>query len=173
MRPIARRLKARLPDSFELEDLIQIGLLRLWEAAGELDPSRTATLAAYLRMRIRGGMIDSLRDKDRWAMATHEELPVVPVRDPALTVEQRMIAQDEFTAARNAIRAKAKRVKDAIADPDPKFRPLSKRQRKILELRYEQSMTLEAAGRKLGISKGGSRELEQRALANLRRKLAA
>ena len=61
---IAYHLAARLPSHFELDDLIQSGMIGLLEAAGKFDPSRGASFATYAGIRIRGAMLDDVRKRD-------------------------------------------------------------------------------------------------------------
>lgn len=63
---IAFHLKARLPDSVELDDLVQAGMLALLEAAANFEDGHGASFATYAGIRIRGAMIDALRATD-WA----------------------------------------------------------------------------------------------------------
>ncbi len=61
---IAHHLSARLPDSVELDDLMQAGMIGLLEAAGNFDASRGASFDTYAGIRIRGAMLDEVRKQD-------------------------------------------------------------------------------------------------------------
>ncbi len=63
--PIARRVKTRLPPSFELADLISEGTVGLIHAADRYCPrSHNGTpFSAYARQRIHGAIVDSVRRK--------------------------------------------------------------------------------------------------------------
>ncbi len=175
VRPIALRIKSNLPASIELEDLIQIGLLTVWLEADKYQPRRAATFPYYIRLRVRGAMLDAIKGRE-FREATHDELDLerLQLADGRRTVEERTIAREELRGVQRAHQAEMKRVADAMADPDTKNHPLSKRQQKVIKLRYAGAgMTQKAAGRKLKISQAASRELELRALRNLKRKLAA
>jgi RNA polymerase sigma factor for flagellar operon FliA len=63
---IAERMAAKLPASVEREDLIGAGILGLIDAADKFDSSRDILFKTYAEMRVRGAMLDSLRDLD-WA----------------------------------------------------------------------------------------------------------
>ncbi|MEZ5560805.1 MAG: RNA polymerase sigma factor FliA [Pseudomonadales bacterium] len=63
---IAHHLMGRLPDSVQVEDLIQAGMLGLLEAASKYDGSRGASFETYAGIRIRGAMLDEVRRGD-WA----------------------------------------------------------------------------------------------------------
>jgi len=66
VRRMARRLAQRLPTQFELDDLISVGVMGLMDAAGRYRPSTGVPFEAFARRRIRGAMLDALRDLD-WA----------------------------------------------------------------------------------------------------------
>ncbi|MDD5404362.1 MAG: RNA polymerase sigma factor FliA [Sulfuricella sp.] len=63
---IAHHLAARLPSCVEVDDLIQAGLIGLLDAVGNYDPSQGAQFETYATQRIRGAMLDELREAD-WA----------------------------------------------------------------------------------------------------------
>ncbi len=63
---IAHHLAARLPSSVQVDDLIQAGLIGLLDAIGHYDQAQGAQFETYATQRIRGAMLDELRDAD-WA----------------------------------------------------------------------------------------------------------
>lgn len=63
---LAHLLAARLPSSVQVEDLIQAGLIGLLDAVGHYDQSQGAQFETYATQRIRGAMLDELREAD-WA----------------------------------------------------------------------------------------------------------
>lgn len=63
---IAYHLAGRLPSSVEVDDLIQAGMIGLLEAASHFSSDRGASFETYAGIRIRGAMIDALRQLD-WA----------------------------------------------------------------------------------------------------------
>lgn len=63
---IASQLYARIPAGIELEDLVHTGVLGLIEAVGRYDPSKGSCFATYASLRIRGAILDELRNLD-WA----------------------------------------------------------------------------------------------------------
>lgn len=66
VRRIAHHISMRLPQTVELEDVIQAGLIGLIEASRKFDPSHGASFETYAGIRIRGAMIDQVRPCD-WA----------------------------------------------------------------------------------------------------------
>ncbi len=63
---IAERLAARLPSSIEVDDLINTGVLGLIDAIDKFVPDRGVKFKTYAEFRIRGAMLDYLRQQD-WA----------------------------------------------------------------------------------------------------------
>jgi RNA polymerase sigma factor for flagellar operon FliA len=66
VKTIASRLAQRLPSQVEVVDLISVGVLGLIDAAGRYQPATGVPFDAFARRRVRGAMLDALRDLD-WA----------------------------------------------------------------------------------------------------------
>lgn len=64
IRFLALRMKARLPRSVELSELISAGTLGLMEALGKFQPQFGIRFESYAENRIRGAMLDELRRMD-------------------------------------------------------------------------------------------------------------
>ena len=63
---IAHHLVARLPDSVQVDDLIQAGMIGLLEAGSKYEKGKGASFETYAGIRIRGAMLDEIRRGD-WA----------------------------------------------------------------------------------------------------------
>jgi RNA polymerase sigma factor FliA len=61
---IALHVRSRLPDGIELDDLVQVGLIALLEAARAYAPDKGASFETYAGIRIRGAMLDEVRRTD-------------------------------------------------------------------------------------------------------------
>lgn len=61
---IAHHMMLKLPNSVQVDDLIQAGMMGLLEAAGRYDELRGAQFETYAAQRIRGAMLDELRSSD-------------------------------------------------------------------------------------------------------------
>jgi RNA polymerase sigma factor for flagellar operon FliA len=66
VRAIAARLRASLPVHVELDDLMHAGVLGLIDAATRYDEGKDVSFQTYAKHRIKGAMLDSLRQMD-WA----------------------------------------------------------------------------------------------------------
>lgn len=65
VKKVALHLSYKLPKSIQLDDLIQVGMIGLIEAARRFDPSKEASFPTYARIRIRGTILDELR-RNSW-----------------------------------------------------------------------------------------------------------
>jgi RNA polymerase sigma factor for flagellar operon FliA len=61
---IARRIHLRLPPHVPLDDLVHSGVLGLMDALEKFDPGKNVPLKSYAQFRIRGAILDSLRQLD-------------------------------------------------------------------------------------------------------------
>jgi RNA polymerase sigma factor FliA len=61
---IAARIRDRLPQHVDLEDLVSAGVIGLIEASRSFDRSKEAQFKTFAKFRIRGAILDSLREID-------------------------------------------------------------------------------------------------------------
>jgi RNA polymerase sigma factor for flagellar operon FliA len=66
VRAIAGRVRESLPVQVELDDLVHAGILGLFDAVQKYDPGKRVVFHLYAKHRIRGAILDSLRQLD-WA----------------------------------------------------------------------------------------------------------
>jgi len=66
VRLVARKIHERLPDSVCFDDLLSAGVVGLIQAIDNFDPRQNVKLKTYAEFRIRGSILDSLRETD-WA----------------------------------------------------------------------------------------------------------
>ena len=60
----AERLRSKLPDKVELDDLISAGIFGLMDAIDAFDPTRGVKFETYCSPRVRGAILDELRSMD-------------------------------------------------------------------------------------------------------------
>ena len=102
VRLIARRIHARLPESVNLEDLISTGIIGLISAIDHFDPQRNVKLKTYAEHKIRGAILDSLRDLD-WAPRARRK-QARQIEAAIMTASQRLHrepAEEEIAAELN------------------------------------------------------------------------
>jgi RNA polymerase sigma factor for flagellar operon FliA len=64
VKKLAFQLKAKLPPSVELDDLVQAGMIGLLDAINRYEDTHGAQFETYAAQRIRGSMLDELRSAD-------------------------------------------------------------------------------------------------------------
>lgn len=217
VRRIAWCLKARLPASVELDDLVQVGLMGLMAAAERFDGGAGVPFEAFAAPRIRGAMLDELRSAD-WSSRSerrHRRSADAAVcrlqhelgRSPteAEIAEALGLEPEVFRAqSRHALGTQLIHFDDldgAAADDDAADCPgaagdelanpmsrlinrrrheavyhavqrLPERERRVIDLYYEQGKTFRENGEVLGLSESGAFRLHREAIAHLRRQLA-
>lgn len=71
---IAYHLLHRLPSSVQVDDLIQAGTIGLIEASKHYDASQGASFETYAGIRIRGAMLDEVRQGDWAPRSVHRKM---------------------------------------------------------------------------------------------------
>lgn len=100
---IAHHLAARLPSSVDVDDLIQAGVIGLLEAARHYNGERGASFETYAGIRIRGAMLDELRQTDWAPRSVHRREREVSEAIRAIEQEQGRDARDQEIAERLGI----------------------------------------------------------------------
>ena len=96
---LAQRLACRLPASVCLDDLISVGVLGLMDAIAKYDPTRSTTFKTYAEWRIRGAMLDELREWDWVPRSVRQKEQALTHAYAALACQQGRPADDEDVAA--------------------------------------------------------------------------
>lgn len=155
VRPAARRLIAGLPACFELDDLVSEGVLGLMKAAASYNPALGVPFPAWALVKIRGEMLQYVRDEAR----RHTEELFELTAEQALQTEP--FAETDAELSREGVMQHVRHAWDALPP----------RERKVLYWYYVRQQDMRAIGEQLGISKGRVCHLHKRALALLRREL--
>ena len=95
----AQRLASRLPASVCLEDLMSAGAIGLMDAMEKYDPTRGTTFKTYAEVRIRGAMLDALREWDWVPRSVREKERALTQAYAALERQHGRPADDEEVAA--------------------------------------------------------------------------
>src|SRR5574340_1029534 len=85
---IARRVHDRLPVSVSIDDLVSVGTIGLIAAIDHHDPAQGVQLKTYAEYKIRGAMLDSLREMD-WA-SRQKRRKVKEIEAAIAAAEQRL-----------------------------------------------------------------------------------
>src|SRR6476620_8803303 len=110
---LARRMAASMPNSIDIGDLVQDGVLGLIDAAHRFDEARGIKFETFAERRVRGAMIDALR-RDAWPRgvrrvrrqleAAREELRRELGAEPTLSDLAKRVGADESRLERTIIR---------------------------------------------------------------------
>jgi RNA polymerase sigma factor for flagellar operon FliA len=110
---LARRMAASMPNSIDIGDLVQDGMLGLIDAAHRFDEERGIKFETFAERRVRGAMIDALR-RDAWPRgvrrqrreldAAREALRRELGHEPSLAELAARIGSDEKRLSRRIVR---------------------------------------------------------------------
>jgi RNA polymerase sigma factor for flagellar operon FliA len=71
---LAHQMKAKLPASVEVDDLVQAGMIGLLDAISRYEENHGAQFETYAVLRIRGAMLDELRNNDWMPRSTRQNM---------------------------------------------------------------------------------------------------
>ncbi len=99
VKKIALHLLAKLPDSVQLDDLTQVGLIGLLSASKSFDPTKGAKFETWAGTRIRGAMLDEVRGSDWTPRSTAKQLREVAAAIRELQAQNQRPPTDREIAA--------------------------------------------------------------------------
>ncbi|MDL2284960.1 RNA polymerase sigma factor FliA [Oxalobacter sp. OttesenSCG-928-P03] len=88
VKKLAHMMRARLPPSVEVDDLIQAGMIGLLDAASRYEEVHGAQFETYAMQRIRGAMLDELRSNDWMPRGMRQNMR--KIEDAIHTLQQRL-----------------------------------------------------------------------------------
>jgi len=104
---LAHQMKAKLPPSVEVDDLVQAGMIGLLDAINRYEENHGAQFETYAVLRIRGAMVDELRSSDWMPRSTRANMR---------KVEQAMAALQQQLGRPPSESEVAKSLKLSLAD---------------------------------------------------------
>lgn len=160
------------------EDLVAWGILGLVQAAQRYEPESGATFGAYAARRVRGQVLDALRERDPLTRSARKAFRQARERDPELPAPVVEISLDAYletgrdptsngspggdvTSCRAARDRRWTHVANAL-DALPVI------ERTVLVLSYARGLTLREIGARVGLSESGVCRLRARALRHVR-----
>lgn len=199
-RHLATKLARELPGVVPLDDLVAAAHLGLVDAANRYDPSRGAQFTTFAHYRIRGAILDHVRDatasmphyRARLASAAAIDSLVEERLGPAVTEVSRAdaaLALDallgEMATVYTLAEIATETAQEAPLDPESNalavdrrrklegaIDALPEREARLLRAMYFEHMTLEQAGAAMGLSKSWTSRLHAKSVASLRERLA-
>lgn len=91
---IAHHLMNRLPDSVQVDDLIQAGMLGLLEALKNFDATQGASFETFAGIRIKGAMLDEVRRSDWTPRSVHKNSRMISEAIQAIESKTHSEARD-------------------------------------------------------------------------------
>jgi RNA polymerase sigma factor for flagellar operon FliA len=168
---IARAVSRRLPSTVEIDELVNDGVVGLIAALRRFDSTRGVGFSTYAGHRIRGAMLDGLRERDPLPRAVRRALktscadgsrpPSMPFLDLecAMSIPIDQEHEPESLAVEADLR---RRVWEGLAALPP-------RDREVLVLRMVRGLTLREVAARLSLSITRTVEIQARGICRLRR----
>ncbi|HKW77574.1 MAG TPA: sigma-70 family RNA polymerase sigma factor [Candidatus Limnocylindria bacterium] len=171
-RAVARRSLSPKCTPEDREDLLAWGVVGLVQAARRYREGGRASFAAFAARRIRGQVLDALRDADPLPRAARREWRAHGRRNDPFPIQS---LDDWIDRGRETFRPLRAEPASASAR-DPRWGDvrralglLSALERRVLVLHFQHGLTLREIGLRVGLSESGVCRVRARALAKLRR----
>jgi RNA polymerase sigma factor for flagellar operon FliA len=178
VRQIAGGFQRKLPRNVLRDDLVAAGMSGLWDAVRKHGHEATGNFDWYVRVRIRGAILDELRAQD-WlprraraaaaeaAQASGSKLsgaPVVLRFDEVSESEQaRCLTAGESSNTERTVEANFVKARLALA-----LEQLPERERRIVAMHYFRGIKFKDLGEMLGVSEPRISQLHSRAMVRLK-----
>jgi len=177
VRQIVGGFQRKLPRNVLRDDLIAAGMSGLWDAIRRQDGQCDDSFEWYVRVRIRGAILDELRAQDwlprraRAAAAEAQESgntsiappSVVRLEDVSEWEQGRALGSSEGSSSESAVHQKF--VGEALARA---VEQLPERERHIVSMHYFKGIKFKDLGAQLGVSEPRISQLHSRAMKRLR-----
>ena len=159
------------------EDLLAWGVLGLVQAARRYEPAAGASFGAYAARRVRGQVLDALRERDPLTRTARRAFRLARERDPGLPAPVVEVSLDAYLeAGRDPTGTPVKACRAApdrrLAGVAAALRSLPEIERTVLVLSYGRGLTLREIGARVGLSESGVCRLRARALRRVRARCA-
>ena len=198
IRFLALRLKAKLPRSIELGELISSGTLGLMEALGKFRPQLGIRFETYAESRIKGAMLDELRrldwfprvldeamrkvEHEQGRQATEDELQKITGLDMRDVRQGLEALQNQLWISLDAIQDtisgegpeggepfRSTALQELIERVAPLIDRLTPREKLVLSLYYTDELNMRETAEVMGITEGRVSQLHSQALSRLRK----
>lgn len=178
VRQIAGGFQRKLPRNVLRDDLVAAGMSGLWDAIRKHGHEESGNFDWYVRVRIRGAILDELRAQDwlpRRARAAAAEAaqaagcstsspPVVLRFDEVSESEQaRCLTAGEASNTEKTVEANFLKARLATA-----MKQLPERERRIVAMHYFRGVKFKDLGQMLGVSEPRISQLHSRAMGRLK-----
>jgi RNA polymerase sigma factor for flagellar operon FliA len=157
------------------EDLVAWGVVGLVQAARRYREDVGAPFGAYAARRVRGQVLDALRERDPLTRSARRAYRAAREQDPDLPPPVLEVSLDRCVAAgldpqpARTCRARQDRRWAGVAR---ELRQIDPVERKVLVLSFARGLTLKEIGAQIGLSESGVCRLRARALRHVRARCA-
>lgn len=107
---VAGRLRTRMPDTVEQDDLVSDGVLGLMDAIERFEPARGLSFQTFAVPRIRGSIIDGMRSMDFVPRSVRDKLRLV--HRAQVTLEERLGRAPEDTEVAHEVGIPVQQLRD-------------------------------------------------------------
>jgi len=173
--PYARAVASRAIDArcrgADREDLVAWGVVGLVQAARRYREGSEAGFGAYAARRVRGQILDALRERDPLTRSARRAFRVARETDPDLPSPAVEVSLDRYMehGAEPPTVARCRARRDERWDRVwAELRSLPAVERQVLVLSYGRGMTLREIGERVSLSESGVCRARSRALVRLR-----
>ncbi|MES2534876.1 MAG: RNA polymerase sigma factor FliA [Pseudomonadota bacterium] len=114
VKKLAHQMKARLPPSVEVDDLIQTGMIGLLDAVNRYEEMLGAQFETYAVQRIRGAMLDELRSTDWLPRKMRQDMRKIELA--MTTLQQRLVRPPTETEVAAELKLTLASYQEMLAD---------------------------------------------------------
>ncbi len=114
VKKLAHQMKAKLPPSVEVDDLIQAGMIGLLDAVNRYEETHGAQFETYAVQRIRGSMLDELRSSDWMPRSMRQNMRKIEVA--MNTLQQRLGRPPNETEVAKQLKLSLVEYQDLLTD---------------------------------------------------------
>ena len=86
---VAQRVKSRIPDHIEYDELRSVGFIGLMEAIERYDDDKNVPFRVYAEIRVNGAMLDFLRKEDWMPRNLRQQVKEIQRAEHSLTCQWR------------------------------------------------------------------------------------
>jgi RNA polymerase sigma factor for flagellar operon FliA len=176
---LASRLRRELSLSGDLEDLVAFGFGGLLEAERRYDPNRGVRFQTFAYYRVRGAMLDGVRQMADLPRRAHERLKAAqeapttaapsPLDKAFARISARLTSPIPVQSSYGVLSPEVALLKnESVERLLQALSALPPRERALIRGRYFEGRSLDALAGELGISKSWASRIHRRALESLR-----
>lgn len=175
VRKIAGGFQRKLPRNVLREDIIQAGMLGLWDAIRRRPDTIDTHFEQYIRIRVRGAILDELRSEDWLPRRLRDRID----REEGTTASVSMVRFDDVSeweqnkALKSTHQEEQVELSREVQILISVLERLPARERMIMEAHYIKGVKFTDLAKELGVSEPRISQLHSRAVARVKEWIAA